>query len=615
MKRELKWSIGLLILLFPLLAWVILSHPESKKGEVLIVKKLSDSSELKVDEIEDEPEPEAEMMPDGRYPQNYFGMPVDYDAFLSGTFAELRSNHFHGGLDIRTGGVEGKPIYAVADGYVSRIVVSVKGYGKAIYITHPNGYTSVYAHLKSFEKDIQFFVRKNQYAKKSLEVDLYPEKHLLKVNKGDCIAYSGNTGGSAGPHLHFEIRKTNSAEPINPLLFGLPITDNLSPEILKIVLYSLDSTYRLQNGSYPYQSFNSAKSTFPNRKINLSVPPGKYATGAHLKDFFRSYGENLGVNYSGVLLNNNPFFETKIEKIQFHHGRMINTHMDFCIHKSEDKKLHKFFRDNGNKLDYYTYDNRKGVLNLQHKDEVELLFFAGDLSGRRDSLRVVIKVDSAFQFKNQAPMTPTDNEAFCKTYEPGKTLHISHQDARLTLHPQSLYFPFHVCIREQSKKTGAYSSVFSFGETHVASHSAMDIAIKVDPKPDDKYLSKLLIVEKYKGAQFPVGGTFKSGFVEASVKDLGTYFVAIDTIPPSISVLSFYKNLGFSFKISDNLSGIKSYNASLNKEWILMEYEPKTGILEGKIMEALPSGKHNFRLIVKDERGNEKIYENQIIIP
>ena len=169
--------------------------------------------------------------------------PFDFKMLLSGTFGELRSNHFHSGIDIRTQGVEGHKVKAIADGYISRIKISTSGFGKAIYITHPRtGHTSVYAHLQKFSSKIDGIVKKEHYKQESFEIDFFPNKDALQIKQGEIIALSGNSGGSGGPHLHFEIRDTKSEHPINPLQFGFDITDNMAPVLEKLKIYAFDTT-------------------------------------------------------------------------------------------------------------------------------------------------------------------------------------------------------------------------------------------------------------------------------------------------------------------------------------------------------------------------------------
>ena len=183
------------------------------------------------------------------YPKDVFRSPLDIPLVLAGTFGELRSNHFHSGIDIKTQQREGLPVYAIADGMVTRIKISHWGYGKVLYIAHPNGYTSVYGHLQKFSPELEAYVKKLQYDKKSYEVEVFPDLGALKVEKGGLIAYSGNTGGSSGPHLHFEIRSSISEKPTNPLLYGLEVRDATNPILEKVFIYPLAENAQVNQGN------------------------------------------------------------------------------------------------------------------------------------------------------------------------------------------------------------------------------------------------------------------------------------------------------------------------------------------------------------------------------
>ncbi|MCB0432591.1 MAG: M23 family metallopeptidase, partial [Mangrovimonas sp.] len=181
---------------------------------------------------------QTSLLAQTNYPQDYFIDPLDINLVLAGTFAELRANHFHSGLDIKTQQREGLKVYACADGFVSRIKISHGGYGKALYITHPNGYTTVYAHLQKFAPKIEAYIKEHQYGQESYEIEVFPGAVELLVKQGDVVAYSGNSGGSEGPHLHFEIRD-NEERPINPMLFGIDIKDTTKPIIKEVYAYPI----------------------------------------------------------------------------------------------------------------------------------------------------------------------------------------------------------------------------------------------------------------------------------------------------------------------------------------------------------------------------------------
>lgn len=572
-----------------------------------------DSTELTLDSLEqekeDEPDPPAQMEKDGRFPQNYFRLPVDYDVFLAGTFAELRANHFHAGIDIRTGGVEGKPIYAAASGYVSRINVSGKGYGKALYISHPNGYTTVYAHLREFENNIKFYVNKMQESRESYEVELYPEKNLLWVEKGQVVAYSGNTGGSAGPHLHFEIRKTASQEAVNPLLFGLPIADNLSPEFLKLYILKADTDIRTTEGHFPYFSIDVSKAAKPRRSTILKLKPGKYATSMFMKDYFRSKSENLGLNYSSLWVDGTKVFETKIETLNFANTRYINNHMEYCVHKTESRKAQKFYHEAANKLNYYLTESNKGWVNLE-EDSIHMLFIIRDLTGRTDSFNLVLVADSnASVYFSKHWAESKSNNSNCKLVNYSKPFSMQTDFAKITLSELSLYFDYTLCLSSKSRGESALSPAVSIGNKATPLHKWSMFGIKLEAELEPSMRNKLLLVESGGG---PVNDCkYVNGFVQGEIRDFGTYYIAIDTVAPFVNLTQFFPNSWVIAYLSDNLSRVSSYKASIDGKFMLMEFEPKTGQLKGKIPEDLTPGKHNFKLVVKDERGNTKTIEKQ----
>ena len=321
------------------------------------------------------------------YPQDYFRNPIDGEIRVSGTFGELRSNHFHAGLDIRTGGVQGKNIYAVADGYVSRINVSTYGYGKALYIRHPNGYTSVYGHLKGFKGEIAKYVENQQYKRKSFNVTLYPAKDLIKVKKGDVVALSGNTGGSGGPHLHFEIRSTATEATINPMLFGLDVKDNIKPRIQRLYVHEIDDRTKKSLGYYRSKKLPLPKDL---RGKTITLKSGKYGLGVLARDYFLSYSERLGINYMTLMVNDEEVFRISIEKFKFSESRYMNCHMDFAGYKLNSVKETKLWKDNGNKLKFYTHENN-GIIQLFHDSSIRVKLVISDVKGHEDELEFLFE--------------------------------------------------------------------------------------------------------------------------------------------------------------------------------------------------------------------------------
>jgi len=533
----------------------------------------------------------------GNYPQNYFRNPIDGVIYLSGTFAELRSNHFHAGIDIRTGGVQGKKIYAVADGYVSRVNVSTYGYGKAIYLRHPNGYTSVYGHLQQFTGELKTFVEKAQYKRKSFKVQLFPSKDLIKVKKGDVIALSGNSGGSGGPHLHFEIRSTATEATINPLLFGLDIKDNKNPSIKEVYIHELDEDYKKVMGHYPFKVFEK-KETLQGKTVFLEG--GSYVIAAVLKDQFLTATENLGLNYMKLFVDEIEIYNTEIEKFYFHETRYMNCHMDFANHKNNNKKATKFWKDAGNKLPFYTHVNN-GIVKVEEGISKKVRIEIRDFSGKRDKIEFYLKgVLGTGNLSSNSVITKSEGGTLCL---PNKNNSITELDYTCYIPSGSLYAPY--LFVGNSGPKGRYSKNITFGSYAVPLHKKITCKIKTENLPKGKE-SKIYIVESFKGKKYPSSAIYLNGYAKFSTKDFGTYYVELDTTKPKVKALNLNPTNSFRFYITDKGgSGIKTYNGYIDGKWFLLDWESKTGILKGKAKEKLAKGAHTLKLIVTDVCNNK----------
>ena len=270
---------------------------------------------------------------ENHYPQNYFRSPMDIPIYLAGNFGELRTNHFHAGIDIKTQGVEGKKIYAAADGYVSRIKVQHGGYGKVVYIDHPNGYTTAYAHLKAFSTKIDSFAKKEQYKNQSFTFNWYPEPNQIPIKKGEVIALSGNTGRSGGPHLHYEIRETKSEHPLNVLLFGMQIKDNIKPIIRGIRIYPLDNQSTV-NGQPKALYFKATNTPSGNTLNVVPVVSKKIGFGIETLDKINGSGNRCGIYRIQLKIDGKIVFEQKMDKVPFNESRYLNAHTDYHYKKT-----------------------------------------------------------------------------------------------------------------------------------------------------------------------------------------------------------------------------------------------------------------------------------------
>lgn len=595
---------GLIILSLLIVAISVSAYVFQKPKKVMhtkSTKSAQDTMEV-VQKVEEVPEPIVEEIVKD-YPKDYFRNPIDGEIYLSGTFGELRSNHFHAGLDIRTGGVEGKKIYAVADGYVARVNVSTYGYGKALYIRHPNGYTSVYGHLQGFQGPIKDYVEKQQYSRKSFTFQSFPTKDLLKVKKGDVIALSGNTGGSGGPHLHFEIRSTATEATINPLFFGFNIKDKRKPTIRKVYIHQVDENYKKIMGSYPTKAFDT-KAALAGKTVFLAA--GKYGIAAELRDQFLLATERLGLNYMTLYVDDEEIYDTKIEKFYFSETRYMNCHMDFANHKNNNIKAAKLWKDAGNKLPFYTHKDN-GIIRVENGVSKRVKLLITDYSGKTDEIEFYLKgIEGQATLASINVFTKSDGGVMCS---PTKDNNIVEEDFTCFIPRGSLYSPY---LFTSKVTDGKYSKKVTFGSYAVPMHKRMTCKLKVSNIPKGKE-KNVYVVESFKGGKYPISANYSGGYVKFTTKDLGTYYVEIDSLKPIIRAINLNPLHDFKFYISDRKgSGIKKVNGYLDGKWFLLDWEPKTGIIKGAPREKLTKGKHKLKVVLMDDCNNTTTFEKEI---
>lgn len=341
----------------------------------------------------------------GKYPQHYFRSPVDFPIYLSGTFGELRNGHLHAGLDIKTGGVQGKKVYAVADGYISRISITLGGYGKALYITHPNGYISVYGHLEKFNRQIRRYVHAIQYRRQSFTVQIFPPKDSLRVKKGEIIAYTGNTGGSLGPHLHFEIREAKTQHPINPLLFGsIRIKDNLPPKIAQLAIYpALPSS--LVNGRHDTLVLPVAGHGKNCYLKNMPVidATGPVSFGIRTFDAMNGISNKNGIYSLRLYRDSVLVFALKADRLSFRTTRYVNSLIDYSYFEKTGKRLIRTERDTNNRLGIYRLDVNRGIFTFRDTIPHRFRYVVSDAYGNTAKLTFAVK-DSPVTSKAVVPV-------------------------------------------------------------------------------------------------------------------------------------------------------------------------------------------------------------------
>ncbi|MCU0371288.1 MAG: M23 family metallopeptidase, partial [Bacteroidales bacterium] len=326
------------------------------------------------------------------YPTGYFRPPLDIRMLLSGTFGEIRANHFHSGIDIKTNGVEGAPVYAIADGYVSRIKVSAYGFGKALYVTHSNGYVSVYGHLNRYNQVIGDYVRKGQYRQESFEIELFPAAEELPVKKGEIIAYTGNSGSSGGPHLHFEIRDGSSQKPINPLLFGYDVKDLVRPRITRLKIYPEDEPARI-NGldrslSLQVEGWGEEHRISVPQAIRLS---GNISFAIQVNDQQNDTDNKNGPYSVALYIDKKAAYRHRMETFSFDETRYVNSLIDYSEYVKNEVRLQRTKIDPGNRLGIYDLADNHGVFLFNDTLLHEITYEVKDVAGNTAILSFYIR--------------------------------------------------------------------------------------------------------------------------------------------------------------------------------------------------------------------------------
>jgi len=543
--------------------------------------------------------------PERTFPQNYFRPPLDLAPQASGSFGELRANHFHTGTDYRTNQREGYPVYAVADGFISRARVQIGGGGNALYIDHPNGYTSVYMHLQKFNNTIAATVKNKQYEVQQFDVDFSPGKNVIQVKKGDVIAYSGNTGGSAGPHLHFELRDTKSEETINPQLFGLTIPDAVPPTITGFTVFRLGEAPFSENTPREHLQITGSNGKYRLSSGNVIAVNGNTGFGIAAVDRTSASANQNGIYSVELSLDGNTIYHSAFTGLFFNHNRALNSYIDFATYIFKGQRIQKSFVEPGNPLTIYSNLVNNGLIDIRDDKVHEMLYEVKDIKGNTSSLSFSVQYAPSLlveqHLKSGTSLLPYN-----------KVNIIKKEDILIDIPANSLYSDLNFLYSKSAKPAGGFSEVHHIHNRMIPLHSSYTLSIKANPELTPDLQSKALFINS---RGFSAGGTYKDGYVTGNVLEFGNFYIGIDTQAPVIRPLNISENkvmTGISqinLKISDNLSGIKSFNGYIDGHWVLMQYDAKTASLWHTFESGLTKGKHTFKLVVKDAKDNERIYQ------
>ncbi len=550
------------------------------------------------------------------YPDNYFRSPVNFPITLSGAFAEIRRNHFHSGIDIRTAGVTGKPIYAIADGYVSRVNVSPSGFGKALYITHPNGYTSLYAHLHRYAGAIASWVKNRQYKTESFAIDVEVPVGALRVKKGDIIAYSGNSGSSGGPHLHFEIRDAQTQEIIDPLDFGFIQKDGILPRISSIKIYPFSENATVNNSSIPLLiPVTGVNGRYALKITDTIMLSGSIIFGVETSDIGEG-GLNTGVHAIELTVDDVRVFSQDIERFAFAETRYVNSVIDYPAFIQSKRKIQRSYVAPNNKLSVYKDVKNRGVISFSDARTHKIQYLVRDAWGNKSTL--------VFYVKSRPPANEGGGLT-AKGKVPGQVLtykadnQFERSNCRFHVPKEALYddLPFEYTVTPPVN--GSYAYVHHLQNKNSPLHTFCTLSIKTESLPAHLE-GKAVIVEVLPGNKFSSrGGTYENGWMKTRIRDFGNYTIAVDTEPPVVKPINIYHNKKVSkqssiqIKVSENLSGIKVYRGTINGKWILMDYDEKNRLLVYAFDENIKPGKNHFVLMVADAVGNSTLFKATLI--
>ncbi|HBL33230.1 MAG TPA: M23 family peptidase [Porphyromonadaceae bacterium] len=540
------------------------------------------------------------------YSQKYI-YPVDIPPALSANFGELRGNHFHSGIDFKTQQVQNKLIIAIEDGYVSRISVSPGGYGLALYIDHPaTGHTSVYGHLNSFSKKIADYVKRHQYEQESFAVDLYPSAGDLPVKRGEQVALSGNTGGSAGPHLHFEIRDTRTQDPLDALAYLPKIADTQKPDLRGIAIYPVQGKGIVNGGTNPLRL------TVRKDKTGNPLPPapvhawGRIFAGVKAYDRMNGQQNIYGVKFVRLFVDDKLIFSSAMNRFPFEQTRMINSFVDFEEWRQHRAFFMKSVIEPGNTLPLYP-SAQNGYIDITEERDYRLRYELEDHSGNMRAYSFTItgkkqSIPSMPACKN--PMDWNQNNWFI------------HFGFLLNIPPGNLYSS--ICFQYNSSKApGYYSDVHQAHTMPVPLHKSASMWIKLNADVAEKRNRYGVVRIDRNGSDSWIGGKYEDGGIEVSIRELGDrYAVSEDSIAPKIISIEPEKWASakrIRVRLTDDKSGIASFRGEIDGKFVLFTHDVKSSVYTYLFdNERLERGKrHTFVFTASDGVGNTAEYRQE----
>lgn len=529
-----------------------------------------------------------------KYPQGYFRNPLDIPMQLVANFGEIRANHWHMGLDIRTNHRVNLPVHAAADGYIARISVEPGGFGQAIYINHPNGYTTLYGHLNAFYPELAKYVKEQQYAQQSWAVNLILPPNKFPVKKGDLIALSGSTGASEGPHVHFEIRDTKTEKNLNPLLFGMPMPDDVPPTIARLAMYDRNkSTYLQSPQMINIQQARNGVTHVNSDKISFAI--GTY-------DQFTGSANHNGVYSARISMDDKPVSEFVLDKISYDDTRYINAQIDYPFHAKGGAYLQHISPLPGARTVAYNTFGGDGMIHLKDMMPHEIVIEVKDANGNTGRIHFTIQYNGNYIYQQQS--------AFIERLLPNN-LHITEKkDFELNTTETSIYDTVNVVYSSGNTSPNAVSLQYNFLDATIPSHDYITVRLKPSKDLSDAEKQKVVIQNTSGSKKFVQKAGWQKGWMTAKFRQFGSYQAFVDNESPTINPVpaTLAKAKRIILIPKDNFGSIKSFRAELDGEWLSFSNDKGKSWIYN-FDEHFPAGEHTLKVIVEDEAGNVMVKE------
>ena len=528
--------------------------------------------------------------------------PLDFPILLSGGFGELRSNHFHSGIDFKTQGAEGKAIHAVQEGYVARIAVSPWGYGNALYLAHPDGTTTVYGHLQRFNARIAAYLKEQQYAQERFQVDLTLIPNQIPVKAGEVVAWSGNTGSSGGPHLHFEVRDTKSEEVLDPLERYIErVVDTRPPKIQGVMVVPMPGK-GVVNGSA--RKLKPTLVTAKNGKQTVQERIeawGEIGLAVRANDYMDNTTNVYGVRVIRLSVDSTEVFHSDLDRFAFSETRYLNSLVDYEEWKTNHAFYMRSYIEPGNRLRFLEAEEQ-GIIRIDEQRIYQVVYTLADLAGNTTHL--------AFQIMGKLQEIPQPDTTGRELFRWQSENRFGAKGIRLTLPKGNLYND--VAFRYSVKRdSNALAATHCLHDKPVALHhrALLSLFLQNDTLAEKRQYG---VVRLQNGKASWIGGTYRKGWIDAEIREFGEYTIRQDTMPPHITPLKPKKGVAtqrLQYRLTDNLSGVERYRGEIDGQYALFEMDAKSVITYRFDPDRLTRGKHQLRLTVVDACGNEAVHE------